>query len=347
MFFWGCNPSEENAATSKKDAEALKMFGPEVKLHDQSSSYKNIYPNHGNDQKLLTIAADYLGRSSELLNANQKNKEFKSDYIDYQIEVDELPIDLIGLNTIFSKEDRVDSKGKREKVVMEFIKKSNPSIRSQHTMIVDFPKLPNSEEPKVTYGLDKKKGSAKKQLHIKKIKSSDFHFVGSTHTYLLGAPKPLRSQSLELMYDIKSKKYTFKSDTAQDELDVDRYTNFQNESNSTIFDDMKYCSILSNIKSAQNKYIKSGGYYKLDGISRVLSSLELNSDFPLREIYKGEALIRHKGTSLSDGKSYVKIVMDDSQIGLLIDVEGYISQYQQVVVDKEKGIVEKTVLIKK
>jgi len=74
--------------------------------------------------------------------------------------------------------------------------------------------------------------------------------------------------------------------------------------------------------------------------------MKLSEDFPLRSMYKGEALMRHNGTSLSDGQSYVKLIMDDTQIGLLIGVDGYITQYQQVIVDKEKGIVQKTVLVR-
>ena len=346
-FFCSCNSNEGNINTDKRNAKEQKLYGPEVKQYTESNSLENIYPNHGNDQKLATIAADYIGRSWVTLNVDQKSKEFKPDYIDYKFEVDELPIDLKKMNLLFSKEDRIDSKGKRENVIMEFVKKGDHSIRSEHTMIVDFPELANSEIPKVTYGFDKKEGANKKTLHIKKIKSSDFQFSGFESTYFIGTSKPIQRQPFELKYDSKIKKYKLKTETTEVELNLDRTKDLYKGSKDPLFDDMKYCAIISNIKTIQNKYIKSGGYYKIDGIYRFLSNSELNEDFPLREMYKGEALMRHNGTSLSDGQSYVKVIMDDTQIGLIIDVDGYISQYQQVIVDKEKGIVEKCVLIRK
>ena len=346
LLLIGCKTDEEKVTDAKRNAKSIKQYGPKVKIYEESKDYEFIYSDNGNDEKLSAIAADYLGRSFELFNLNENSKEFKPDYIEYKIEVDELPIDLKNISSLFSKNDRLLSKGKRENVVIEFTKKDDKSIRSQHTMLVDFPLLANSEEPTVTYGFDKKKGSSKQQLHIKKIKSADFKFSGSESSYFIGAKKPFRKHSLEIEYNTKLKKYSFKTEGAQDFIDLDRLSMIDEGNQNPLFDDMKYSAIISNIKTAQNKNIKSGGYYKVDGILRFLPSMKLEADFPLRNMYQGKALMRHKGTSLADGQSYVKIIIDDMQIGLLIDVKGYIYQYHQVIVDKVKGVIEKTVLIR-
>jgi len=330
-----------------KDAKPLKEYGVSVKVHEDSKAYFNIYSNHGNDKKLNEIAKDYLGKSFDLLNVSQKNKEFKPDYIEYEFEVDELPLELTGLKTLFSKEDRVQSKGKRENVVIEFVKRSDRSVRSQHTIIVDFPLLANSEEPKVTYGFNRESGSSSNKLHIKKLKTANFNFQGTEQKYFIGATKPLSSQTLNLKYDGSVKKYIFETEAAQDILDMDRLSSRYKKSKEPLFDDMRYAAIVSNLKSIQNKYIKSGGYYNLNNVFRTLSSLDLNADFPLRDLYKGEALMKNIGSSLADGKSYVKLVLEDTQIVCLLDVDGYVTQYQQVTVDKEKGIVDKIVLVRK
>lgn len=342
----GCN-NKESGEDVKRTAKEFKIYGPEVKLYDASKSDQSIYPNHGNDQKLSTIASDYLGRSTTVLNAITKDKKFNPDYIEYQIEVDELPIDLKGFSALFSKEDRIDSKGKRENVIIEFAKKEDLGVRSQHTMIVDFSPLANSEDPTITYGYDKKSGNTKQTLHIKKLKSADFKFAGTESKYYIGSQKAFSKQMLELEYDLDSKKYFIQSDAGNSELNIDALDELYNDSKVEFSDDMKYGAIVKNLKAVQNKNIKSGGYYKLDGLLRFLPNLELNTDYPLRHLYKGEALMKNIGTSLSDGQSYVKLIMDDTQIGLLVDVDGYISQYQQVIVDKAKGIVEKVVLIRK
>ena len=346
LLMIGCNNDSSDVGQVKRDAKTLKMYGPEVKVHKENIASENMYPKYGEEQTLAAIAADYLGRSVDVLHISKRKKEFKPDYIEYQLEVEDLPVDLKNLSTIFTKKDRIESKGKNENVVIEFAKKDDLGVRSQHTMIVNFSPLANSEEPKVTYGFDKKKGSGKKKLHIKKIKSSAFKFEGKESKYFIGAKKPFASQSIQLDYQLNSKQYAYQTDTGNGVLDMDRLQQYTIGNKEPISDDMKYGAIVNNLKVAQNKYIKSGGYYKVDGLLRVLPNIELYADYPLRDMYKGEGLMKHNGTSLSDGQSYIKLTMDDTQIGLLIDVDGYISQYQQVIVDKAKGIVEKTVLIR-
>lgn len=338
-----CGNGDSN---SKEASKSLKDYGPEVKIHANSEAYSNIYPNHGNDQKLKDIAEDYLGNQPKLLNAIQSSKEYKPNYIDYRFEVDDLPLDLQGFSKLFTSEDRKTNKGKRQNVIVEFLKKDEASIRSGHTLIVDFPELANSIEPKVKYGFDKDE-TASQKLHIKKIKSANFNWTGHQKTYIIGASQPIESQPLSITYNTIKKRYIYKTNGAEGELNIDKISDYYSKSKEPLSDDMGYSAIVSNIKAAQNKYIKSRGYYKLEGICRTLSNLDLKEDFPLRDVYKGDAIMKHMGTSLSDGKSYIKLIMDDTHIGMLVDVNGYISQYQQVIVDKEKGIVDKVVLVRK
>jgi|GEM_PF-5039899 len=283
MFAFGCKSDKVNTSQTKRSAKELKAYGPEVKQHEESLTFENIYPNNGNDQKLSTIASDYLGRNPKLLNVEKVSKEFKPDYVEFQFSVDELPLDLKGLNTLFSKEDRVDSKGKSENVIMEFATNSDAGVRSQHTMVASFSPLANSEEPTIKYGFDKEKGK-RAELKINKLKSADFSFVGNERTYILGAAKPLSSRTLELKYDIKAKKYKFISDSTDGILDMDKTDKLYKGSKEPLSDDMKYCAIVNNIKAVQNKFIKSGGYYQIDGILRFLPNMKLSEDFPLRSM---------------------------------------------------------------
>lgn len=339
-----CGDKEVNSA-SKQTAKSLKDYGPEVKLHDIAKDYPSIYPNNGNEQKITDIAKDYLGASLHFLEAKQISKDFKPNYIAYKYEVAELPIDLSGFDKIFSDEEKVANKGNRQNVVLEFVKKGNAKVRSEHTLIVEFSELANSQDPKVKYGFDKPRNSNNK-LHIKKLKSNEFILKGTEQKFLIGSSKPYLSHPLKVGYDIKDRNYFFETDAAKDELNIERLKRRFASSKEPLIDDMRYCAIVNNIKAAQNKYIKSKGYYKIGGVSRTLSSMELEADFPLRDLYKGEAIMKNLGASLSDGKSYVKLIMNDTHVGMLVDVNGYISQYQQVTVDKEKGIVDKIVLIR-
>ena len=341
-----CN--EEAAAKPNRSKDALARYGAEVKMHDGTKDYENIYGDYGNNKEITEIITDYLGRSSELLNLEQKSREFKADYIEYQFLVDDLPMDLKNINTIFSSEDRHEFKGRRENVVMEFIKKDDQGVRSQHTSVMTFSPLANSEDPVMKYGFLNKSSDPQSQLHIKKIKSKDYNFNGTVAKYYVGARSPFKSEKLNISYDVDSKSYQYsRDDGSPKSINVDAVSDLYSSYNGELTDDMKYGAIVDNIKKSQNKNIRSGGYYKLEGITRFLTNMELGKDFPLRELKYGEALMRHNGTSLSDGKSYIKLVMPETQIVLLVDVDGYISQYQQVTVDKEKGIVEKIVLLRK
>ena len=335
-----------NQGSTNIDAKSLKEYGPEVKLHERSKAFSSLYPNHGNNQKLKDIAEDYLGGNPQLLNALESSKEFKPNYMDYRFEVDDLPIHLKGFSKLFSMEDRQENRGKRQNIVVEFVQKDDARIRSGHTLIVDFSELANSLDPEVKYGFDKDENNNQK-LHIKKLKSTEFNFIGTEKTYFIGASQPLESHPLALNYDTKAKRYSFKTNQNEGLFNLDIISDFHSNSKEPLQDDIRYAAIVSNIKAAQNKYIKSRGYYKLEGVCRALSNLDLQSDYPLRDVYKGEAIMKHLGTSLSDGQSYIKLIMNDTHIGMLVDVNGYISQYQQVTVDKERGVVDKIVLVRK
>lgn len=348
LFFLMLGACKTETKTSyQRSDEVLARYGEEVKLHEGSKQYDNIYAEYGNNKELTEIITDYLGRSFELLNYQEKSREFKPDYIEYQFLVDELPLDLKKVGTIFSQSDREEFKGRKENVVLEFIKKSDPNIRSQHTMSVTFSPLANSVDPKMQYGFLNKSSDPHSQLHIKKIKSKDYDFKGINSKYYVGARTPFKNDVIRLKYSITDKAYTYSENEGNANIInlnsvEDLYTSYEG----TLANDLKYGAIVSNLKKAQNKSIRSGGYYKLEGITRFLTNMELGKDYPLRDFKKVEALMRHNGTSLSDGKSYIKLIMNDTQIMLLIDVDGYVSQYQQVTVDKAKGIVEKIVLLR-
>jgi len=159
----------------------------------------------------MTCKQDFC-RSSELLNLEQKSREFKADYIEYQFLVDDLPMDLKNINTIFSSEDRHEFKGRRENVVMEFIKKDDQGVRSQHTSVMTFSPLANSEDPVMKYGFLNKSSDPQSQLHIKKIKSKDYNFNGTVAKYYVGARSPFKSEKLNISYDVDSKSYQYSRD---------------------------------------------------------------------------------------------------------------------------------------
>lgn len=341
-----CKTEDSDNAVRRDVIKA--RYGSEVNVHDGAKEYDNIYGDYGNNKELTEIITDYLGRSLKIFNLEEKSREFKPDYIEYQFLVDELPMDLKDINSAFSQKDREEFKGKKENVVFEFIKRSDPTVRTQHTLLVTFSPLANSIAPKMKYGFSNKSSDTHSQLHIKKIKSKNYNFEGTTSKYYIGAKAAFKKDFIRLWYDLDNKEYQYKENEGSAlAIDLAACEDLYSSYDGILKDDLKYGAIVSNLKKAQNKSIRSGGYYKLDGITRFLTNKELREDFPLRSFKKGEALMRHNGTSLSDGKSYIKLIMNDTQIMLLVDVDGYVSQYHQVTVDKEKGIVEKTVLIRK
>jgi|GEM_PF-6162293 len=217
----------------------------------------------------------------------------------------------------------------------------------EHTMKVDFPNFNSKWKPDVRYGYEPGVDGFKSTVQIKKLKANDFKFKGKISQYFVGSNIPYRSQDLLLWYDLDKLSYMYQGAYIDKALiDVDALKIY-NQEEGEILDEYRFASVVNNIKLVQNKMIRKGGYYSLKNATHTLSNLDLEKDLPLREVVFEDTLLKNKGTSIADGKSYLKMIMKHSQVGLIVDVDGYIEQYQQVIIDKERGVLEKIVLIRK
>lgn len=324
----------------------LKIIGPNLKLIEDAKSYDNIYLNPDN-VRLATILGDYLGADPKALNPELVSNKNNVDHIELQFEVDALPIDYKNIKEYIDKSISELYLDQSRDVIINFSVRGDKSLYSSNTMKVKFPEDADIWVPEVKFGYESGKGGRKPEAKIKKVKAKEFDFTGTLSHYYVGAHDPYKTQELKLWYDLGVKSYMYRGDDIPSgKIDLDLFKEHK-INRGDVIDEYRFASVVNNFKLVQNKLIKKGGFYKLSDATHTFSNNELDTEYPLREVVYDEALLMLKGTSLADGNTYVKILMDYSQIGLIIDVDGYIKQYQQVTIDKARGVIEKMVLVRK
>ena len=336
----------DNQPTDYNTNQYLKVIGPNLKLIDDAKSYDNIYPNPDN-VRLATILGDYLGAHPKALNPELVSNTNNVDHIELQFEVDALPIDYKNIKEYIDKSISELYLDQSRDVIINFSVRSDKSLYSSNTMKVKFPEDADIWVPEVKFGYESGKGGRKPEAKIKKIKAKEFDFVGTLSHYYVGAHDPYKTQQLKLWYELGVKSYMYRGDDIPSgKIDLDLFKEHKINKGDVI-DEYRFASVVNNFKLVQNKLIKKGGFYKLSDATHTFSNSELDTEYPLREVIFDEGLLLLKGKSLADGNTYVKILMDYSQVGLIVDVDGYIKQYQQVTIDKGRGVIEKMVLVRK
>ena len=343
-----------NKASEKYEKEKLERieqqrtntYGLPLKIHEAAKTQGSIYENI-DGLNMQTIMGDYLGAHPKLINAELLSDTLIDDYVKQVYIVNDLPSDLKNINEYIDIETINKYPNTSRDVIQKMILKSDSTIYSEHTMKVDFPNLNSKWKPDVRYGYEPGVDGFKSTVQIKKLKANDFKFKGKISQYFVGSNIPYRSQDLLLWYDLDKLSYMYQGAYIDKALiDVDALKIY-NQEEGEILDEYRFASVVNNIKLVQNKMIRKGGYYSLKNATHTLSNLDLEKDLPLREVVFEDTLLKNKGTSIADGKSYLKMIMKHSQVGLIVDVDGYIEQYQQVIIDKERGVLEKIVLIRK
>ncbi len=332
--------------TNYSDTQKIEILGPRLKYIADAKSYQNMYPNP-DYIKLATILGDYLGAHPRALNPKLVSNEDKGDYVELQFEVDALPIDYKNIEEYLDTSISKVYPGESRDVIANFTVSTDKSVYSSNTLKVEFPRLLDTWLPNTKYGYEPAKGGMKPKSKIKKLKAKEFNFEGSISHYYVGAHIPYKVQDLNLWYELAAKSYMFRGDDiTPGKIDVDLFKEHKINKGDVI-DEYRFASIVNNIKLVQNKVVKKGGFYQLADATHTVSNIGLQTEYPLREVVFEDALLMLKGTSIADGNTYVKIIMDYSQVGLMVDINGYIKQYQQVTIDKARGVVEKIVLIRK
>ncbi len=325
-------------------ANRYEKYGADVRLHKNAAQYNYVYLNNGNEYSESQIARDYLGERASMLNSEILSRVKDTNYIKYEIAVDHNPAYFNNLLQYIPRKEYNEIGDSSKEFCIEFVNRNNDDIKSQHRFRLEG-------KYKDTWGksmLQYEYGS-QDQLFIRGVAKEKFDYRGYLSKYYIGTTRAFFTDSVRLWYDpVKLVYTTFCGQDSYADVSLDTLESLYPDYDGALWDEMKYGSVLYNIRRLQGKRLEYKKHYQVNGIVRVLSNLNDGLDFPLRDMVKSTVYLIHYGTTKHDEKSYVKFsIHKDTEANMIIDSSGYIEQYQQVTVDKEKGIVEKIIVYKK